>query len=123
MLKKKRSRTMPALFTTQSMRPNVSTAACTILAALSGSATLSAAGDGLATTRLDFRYNLVGRAGLTVLPGTHVVDDDPGATGGEGEREVAPDPAPEPVTTTTFPSTMFPTARTPSRPPPALAVV
>ena len=92
MLKKKRSRTMPALFTTQSMRPNVSTAACTILGRAVGFSHAVPAGDGLATTRLDFRDDLVGRAGLTVLPGTHVVDDDLGAIGGEGEREIAPDP-------------------------------
>ena len=50
------------------------------------------AGDGLAAGRLDFRDDLLGRARLAVLPGTHVVDDDLGAIGGEGEREIAPDP-------------------------------
>src|SRR5438874_2563270 len=43
MLKMKRSRTMPALLTMQSMRPKLSSAACTILWAESHSATLSIA--------------------------------------------------------------------------------
>src|SRR5919206_162399 len=41
MLKKKRSRRMPALFTTTSMRPNASSAACTMRLAQAHSATLS----------------------------------------------------------------------------------
>ena len=67
MLKKNRSRTMPALFTTQSMRPNVSIAAWTIFDALSGAATLSELADRLAAARLDLCDDLVGGARLAVL--------------------------------------------------------
>ena len=59
---KMRSRRMPALLTTQSTRPKLSTAALMMRSAPAGSATLSPLADGDAAGLLDLGHHLIGDA-------------------------------------------------------------
>ena len=91
MLKMKRSRTMPALLTMQSMRPKLSSAACTILCAESHSATLSTAATACPPASLISSTTDFGQRLAAFLVARQVVDHHLRAVRGERLREVAPD--------------------------------
>ena len=110
MLNTIRSRRIPALFTTTSSRPQVSSAG-----AMSDCGALRL-GDVLEVRRPPRRRRAVISsttcdAGAVVRPGpvplaAEVVDHDPGALLGEQQRLAAADPRPAPVMTATLPSSM-----------------
>src|SRR6218665_3753657 len=89
---KKRSRRMPALFTTPSMRPKVSSAEVTMRAPLRESDTLSAGA--AASLRLDRVDGLLPGAGIVAFAAggrPDVVGDHAGAGLGQGQCDVAAD--------------------------------
>ena len=97
MLTSTRSRRMPALLTSMSSRPNVSTAVLIRRWPPSQSATLSRVGDRLAAHRRDLVDDLFGRGAVAsgaVGRAAEVVDDDLGALRGEQQRVLATDAAP-----------------------------
>src|SRR5690606_38414497 len=124
MLKKKRSRRIPALLTTASMRPKWSRAHCTMRPALSHSATLSV----LATAsppaaRMASTTVCAGPASrpspLTEAPMSFTTTRAPLAAMASAKSRPMPPPAP--VTTTTFPSSIaFAMARPFSLRPPVM---
>src|SRR5256885_6492977 len=109
MLKKNRSRRMPALFTTASMRPKASSAACTMRLALGHSATLSVLASALPPAA---RISSATRSAGALLAPSPFTDVPMSLTTTLApERAMAsaksrPMPPPAPVTTTTLFSSM-----------------
>ena len=96
MLWKLLSRRMPALFTTMSMRPKLSSAVWTIAAPPSGVATELVSSDRLAAGGLDLVDDLLARPGVAagaVDRAAEVVDDHERAPAGEQQRVLPPEAA------------------------------
>src|SRR5689334_15877241 len=113
---KMRSRRMPALFTTQSMRPKLSMAVLMMRSAPCGSATLS-----LLETATPPAFLISATTWSATLTSAPSPSADPPrsftttlAPSAAARREISrPMPRPAPVTTITLPSTHFATDRTP----------
>ena len=87
---------MPALFTSTSSPPNVSIACLTSLSAPAQDGDVVAVDDRVAAGVLDQLHGLLGWgrvAALAAPVAAEVVDHDPGALGGEGQRLFASDAA------------------------------
>ena len=109
MLNTIRSRRIPALLTTASSRPHVSSARRIRDAAPSGSLMSSKCGDGLAARRGDLVGHLRRRAGIrrrAVPLRRRGRSPRPCALLGEQQRLAASDPRPAPVITATLPSSI-----------------
>ena len=94
---KMRSRRMPALLTTQSMRPKLSMAVLMMRSAPCGSATLSPLAHGNAARLLDLADHLVGDRDVGALAlgrAAEIVDHHLGALGGGQHGDLPPDAPP-----------------------------
>ena len=104
---KMRSRRMPALLTTQSMRPKLSIAVLMMRSAPCGSATLSPLDTAMPPAFLISADHLVGdpeSSALALGRAAEIVDHDLGALAAPQLADLPPMPRPAPVTTMTLPA-------------------